>query len=162
MDGIRLFHKFRLGNIFLRCVLYYFQLNMQAVLRRLVCQMPKVSGYPVGSKNISFTSLMPSSIQGLDVTSKRLFGILSRTISSALGQPSSLLKPSIPLVNQLAGFKVKAVLKRRCKDCYFVTRHERMYVICPTHGRHKQMAMVEKPHNTWILTHATQGKKRPW
>lgn len=168
IDDIGLFHKFQQSlnkRIYAMCflyLLYYFQLNMQTILRRFVCQIPKVSGNPFTSNNILSGSLMSSSKHELDITSKRLFGMLSSTISSALGQPSSLLRPSVPLTNQLAGFKVKAVLKRRCKDCYFVTRHERMYVICPTHGRHKQMAMVEKPHNTWILTHATQGKKRPW
>uniref|UniRef100_G1K8R7 Ribosomal protein n=1 Tax=Anolis carolinensis TaxID=28377 RepID=G1K8R7_ANOCA len=38
----------------------------------------------------------------------------------------------------VAGMKTKGVLKRRCKDCFFVRRRGRMYVYCKTHPRHKQ------------------------
>lgn len=87
----------------------------------------------------------------------KFYHILSRTIS-----PLPMLTPTIPAIVQNCGFKVKGHLKRRCKDCYFVTREQRQYVICPTHPRHKQMAMKKKEKNTWILTHATQGKYREW
>ncbi|XP_039957507.1 39S ribosomal protein L36, mitochondrial [Bactrocera tryoni] len=73
-----------------------------------------------------------------------------------------LLTPFNSLLTQVAGFKVKGRLRRRCKDCYFVVRQERLYVICPTHPRHKQMAMKKREKNTWILTHATQSKVRPY
>ncbi|XP_037935908.1 39S ribosomal protein L36, mitochondrial [Teleopsis dalmanni] len=73
-----------------------------------------------------------------------------------------LLVPFNTLFNQVAGFKVKGRVRRRCKDCYIVTRQQRLYVICPTHPRHKQMSMKPKPHNTWLLTHATQSKIRPY
>ncbi|XP_038626409.1 39S ribosomal protein L36, mitochondrial [Tachyglossus aculeatus] len=36
------------------------------------------------------------------------------------------------------GFKTKGVLKKRCKDCYFVKRRGRWFVLCKTHPRHKQ------------------------
>ncbi|XP_044539788.1 39S ribosomal protein L36, mitochondrial [Gracilinanus agilis] len=36
------------------------------------------------------------------------------------------------------GFKTKAVLKKRCKDCYFVKRRGRWFVYCATNPRHKQ------------------------
>ncbi|XP_037906504.1 39S ribosomal protein L36, mitochondrial [Hermetia illucens] len=75
---------------------------------------------------------------------------------------SSLLRPTVPLVEQVAGFKVKGRLRRRCKDCYFVIRQERLYVICKTHPRHKQMAMKQRDYKSWILTHATQSKVRPY
>nr|CAD7456867.1 unnamed protein product [Timema tahoe] len=68
-----------------------------------------------------------------------------------------LLNSFVPMFIPVCGFKVKGKLKRRCKDCYFVMRQERLYVICKTHPRHKQMAMKKKEKNTWILTHATQG-----
>ncbi|XP_053665587.1 uncharacterized protein LOC128714732 [Anopheles marshallii] len=68
----------------------------------------------------------------------------------------------VPLLNFASGFKVKGRLKRRCKDCYFVMRQERLYVICKTHPRHKQMSMKKHDRNTWILTDATQGKIRAW
>nr|CAI5830440.1 unnamed protein product [Callosobruchus analis] len=41
-------------------------------------------------------------------------------------------------------------------------RENRLFVLCKTHRRHKQMAMRKDERNTWILTHATQGKVRPW
>uniref|UniRef100_A0A182P6C0 Ribosomal protein n=1 Tax=Anopheles epiroticus TaxID=199890 RepID=A0A182P6C0_9DIPT len=81
----------------------------------------------------------------------------------AVGSPSPLLSaPPVPFLNFVCGFKVKGRLKRRCKDCYFVMRQERLYVICKTHPRHKQMSMKKHDHNTWILTDATQGKVRAW
>lgn len=75
---------------------------------------------------------------------------------------TSLLSTSTPLVNLVCGFKVKGHCRRRCAHCYFVVRQERLYVICPKFPRHKQMAMKAKPHNTWLLTHASQSKVRPW
>ncbi|XP_050075856.1 uncharacterized protein LOC126563268 [Anopheles maculipalpis] len=76
--------------------------------------------------------------------------------------PHFLQARPIPLLNLVSGFKVKGRLKRRCKDCYFVMRQERLYVICKTHPRHKQMSMKKHDRNTWILTDATQGKVRAW
>lgn len=73
-----------------------------------------------------------------------------------------LLTPVSTILNQVAGFKVKGRLKRRCKDCYFVIRQQRHYVICPTHPRHKQMSMKKRDYKSWILTHATQSKVRPY
>jgi len=76
---------------------------------------------------------------------------------------SALLKPApLVLLSQICGFKVKGILKKRCKDCYFVVRGERSYVICKTHPRHKQMSMKQQEKKSWILTHATQSKVRPW
>ncbi|XP_034658756.1 39S ribosomal protein L36, mitochondrial [Drosophila subobscura] len=73
---------------------------------------------------------------------------------------TGLLTPASTLLQQVAGFKVKGRLKRRCKDCYIVVRQERGYVICPTHPRHKQMSMKKRDYKSWILTHATQSKER--
>ncbi|KAM9387635.1 large ribosomal subunit protein bL36m isoform 1-T1 [Phaethornis superciliosus] len=50
----------------------------------------------------------------------------------ALPPPPGLLPPL------LAGLKTKTKLKRRCKDCFIVRRHGRLYVLCKTHPRHKQ------------------------
>ncbi|XP_016971359.2 39S ribosomal protein L36, mitochondrial [Drosophila rhopaloa] len=80
--------------------------------------------------------------------------------TSGISQESGLLTPSFSLLQQVAGFKVKGNLKRRCKDCYIVVRQERGYVICPTHPRHKQMSMKKRDYKSWILTHATQSKER--
>jgi len=81
-------------------------------------------------------------------------------VTSGIPQGSGLLGPGSTLVQQVAGFKVKGNLKRRCKDCYIVVRQERGYVICPTHPRHKQMSMKKRDYKSWILTHATQSKER--
>lgn len=77
--------------------------------------------------------------------------------------PSTLTKPApnTQLI-QTCGMKVRGKVHRRCKDCFMVVKHERLYNLCPTHPRHKQMSMKKKPKNTWILTHATQSRIRPW
>lgn len=77
-------------------------------------------------------------------------------------QTINLLQPNVPSLWQACGFKVKGVLKKRCKDCYFVVRDSRRYVLCPTHGRHKLMSKLKYFKNRITLTHATQGKFRPW
>lgn len=102
----------------------------------------------------------------------RMFSGLSRIptpvtpqigVSAVLGVPSQLLQPTLnPLVQLANGFKIKGRLKRRCKDCYFVVRQERTYVMCKSHGRHKQMSMKKSEKNSWILTDATQSKFRAW
>uniref|UniRef100_A0A0F7Z4L7 Ribosomal protein n=1 Tax=Crotalus adamanteus TaxID=8729 RepID=A0A0F7Z4L7_CROAD len=38
----------------------------------------------------------------------------------------------------VAGMKCKMVIKKRCKDCYFVRRKGRLYIYCKTFPRHKQ------------------------
>jgi large subunit ribosomal protein L36 len=73
-----------------------------------------------------------------------------------------LLTPKVPILLPSSGFKVKKKLKRRCKDCYFVVRQRRVYVICETHPRHKQMSMKAPDKCNWILSHATQSPVRPW
>ncbi|NXL94589.1 RM36 protein, partial [Alectura lathami] len=47
-------------------------------------------------------------------------------------------RPLPGLLQLVAGLKTKTVLKRRCKDCYFVRRRGRLYVCCKTNPRHKQ------------------------
>lgn len=94
--------------------------------------------------------------------SSNLFHSLSKGYPQQITYKRQLLSPpSISFIPN-CGFKVKGILKRRCKDCYFVRRQDRLYVICETHPRHKQMQMVKKEKNTWILSHATQSKFRPW
>lgn len=48
---------------------------------------------------------------------------------------------TVPLPQPAAGFKTKAVLKKRCKDCYLVKRRGRWFVYCKTNPRHKQRQM---------------------
>lgn len=101
--------------------------------------------------------------------SLRNFSILScniinrnAPISASYPLTSSLLQPSSCLVIADRGMKQVGRVRRRCKDCYMMIRHERVYNFCKTHPRHKQMSMVKKPKNTWILTDATQSKRRAW
>lgn len=75
---------------------------------------------------------------------------------------TNLLNPLNVTLVPTCGFKIQGKLKRRCKDCYFVRREERLYVICKTHPRHKQMQVAKPEKMTWILSHATQGKFRSW
>ncbi|KAK2576829.1 hypothetical protein KPH14_005463 [Odynerus spinipes] len=76
---------------------------------------------------------------------------------------NSLLAPSsLPTINLVCGIKVKGQLRLRCQHCYYVARHERLYVMCKKHPRHKQTQLKKKEYKTWILTHATQSRIRPW
>ncbi|NXN96379.1 RM36 protein, partial [Rhinopomastus cyanomelas] len=38
----------------------------------------------------------------------------------------------------VAGLKSKTLLRKRCKDCFFVRRRGRLYIYCKTNPRHKQ------------------------
>lgn len=75
---------------------------------------------------------------------------------------TALLQPSMTTIVAQRGMKQVGNCKRRCKDCYFVVRQERLFVMCKTHPRHKQMSMKKRQRNTWILTDATQSTKRAW
>lgn len=75
---------------------------------------------------------------------------------------TTLLQPSTTAVVAHRGMKQVGNCKRRCKDCYFVVRQERLFVMCKTHSRHKQMSMKKRQRNTWILTDATQSPQRAW
>lgn len=74
----------------------------------------------------------------------------------------NILQPCTVMLTAQRGMKQVGNCKKRCKDCYFVVRNERLFVMCKTHPRHKQMAMKKRVHNTWILTDATQSEKRAW
>lgn len=74
----------------------------------------------------------------------------------------SFLQPVLPIYNSVCGLKAKGRLERRCKDCYFVCRQERWYVMCKTHPRHKQVKIKKRDYKTWILTSASQSPIRGW
>ncbi|KAJ8933774.1 hypothetical protein NQ314_013810 [Rhamnusium bicolor] len=119
-----------------------------------------------------YTIMLPIFRNVLFNVSKRVNSNSNLAISSAFHLLSKqsitnvpqqfFLKPVTQNVIQSCGFKVMGLVKRRCKDCYLVRRQERLYNICKTHPRHKQMSMVKDVRHTWILTHATQSKVRPW
>ena len=75
---------------------------------------------------------------------------------------TTLLQPPVMAITSQRGMKQVGNCKRRCKDCYYVVRQERLFVMCKTHPRHKQMSMKKRQKNTWILTDATQSIQRAW
>lgn len=127
-----------------------------------------------GLRTLTATSAIKSSARNFQMMVKPLPKSINETLTqspiagsvvspmSVTSGLQSLLLPASSLISQVAGFKVKGHLKRRCKDCYFVVRQQRHYVICPTHPRHKQMSMKKREYKSWILTHATQSKVRPY
>jgi len=74
----------------------------------------------------------------------------------------NLLQPILPVYNSICGLKTKVQLQLRCKDCYFVARKERWFVMCKKHPRHKQVQIKKKVYSTWILTSVSQNKIRGW
>ncbi|XP_055991303.1 large ribosomal subunit protein bL36m [Sorex fumeus] len=46
--------------------------------------------------------------------------------------------PALPCPAPAQTFKTKAVLRRRCRDCYLVKRRGRWYIYCKSNPRHKQ------------------------
>ncbi|EFN85818.1 39S ribosomal protein L36, mitochondrial [Harpegnathos saltator] len=88
---------------------------------------------------------------------------LNLTPNSLPDHSTSVILPCItPMYNSICSLKTRGVLQRRCKDCYFVSRHERLYVMCKSHPRHKQVQMKKREYKTWILTSVSQKKKRDW
>lgn len=75
---------------------------------------------------------------------------------------SAFLQPATPVYNSVCSLKTRGVLQLRCKDCYYVSRQERLYVMCKSYPRHKQVQMKKREYKTWILTSASQSKKREW
>lgn len=114
----------------------------------------------------------------LPLLSKRLISFVPKALTSSFTSvinrpihclqrctiPNSkpFMQPVLPLLVQKCGLKHKGKLKLRCKGCYFVVRKELFYVMCKVHPRHKQVQIHPKEHETWIVSHATQGVKRPW
>jgi len=60
------------------------------------------------------------------------------------------------------GFKVFGKVRKRCKDCYFVTRDQRLYNLCKTYQKHKQMSIRQTDKAYYILTGVQQKKQREW
>ncbi|XP_013361317.1 PREDICTED: 39S ribosomal protein L36, mitochondrial, partial [Chinchilla lanigera] len=50
--------------------------------------------------------------------------------------------PQPPPPPPALGFKTKAVLRKRCRDCYLVKRRGRWYVLCKSNPKHKQRQML--------------------
>ncbi|KAF0748306.1 mitochondrial ribosomal protein L36 [Aphis craccivora] len=81
--------------------------------------------------------------------------------------PQLLSVLNTPSVNGLSivpfrGFKVFGKVRKRCKDCYFVTRDQRLYNLCKTFQKHKQMSIRHQDKAYYILTSVQQKKQREW
>lgn len=147
---IKLIYIFILNSSIVCFSIIIFQFpNMFGQLRNLTRLLPVVCQTQIQSLNIFNAAL-------------RNFTSFRPMIQNAISPQQTLLQPSVNAVNVVRGMKQKGHLRLRCKDCYFVRRQERLYVMCKTKGRHKQMSMKTKPKNTWILTDATQSKLRAW
>lgn len=66
-----------------------------------------------------------------------LLGPPRATVTAGAAAAASLrscLQPAL-------GFKTKGVIKKRCRDCYFVKRRGRWFIYCKTNPKHKQRQM---------------------
>lgn len=100
-----------------------------------------------------------------NIVSRRICYIHNRQILTQAiinNDTSALLQPLLPMYYLIRGLKAKGRLQLRCKDCYFMCKEDRWFVMCKTHPRHKQVKQAKKEHKTWILTFASQSKVRDW
>ncbi|XP_004845198.1 39S ribosomal protein L36, mitochondrial [Heterocephalus glaber] len=75
-------------------------------------------------------------------TPRALFSGLAGAPGGAGPRAPLLLRSLRPPPPPALGFKSKAVLRKRCRDCYLVKRNGRWYVLCKTNPKHKQRQMV--------------------
>ncbi|ELK31245.1 39S ribosomal protein L36, mitochondrial [Myotis davidii] len=81
----------------------------------------------------------PRALSTLLLGPLRVAGPAGAEPSAAVASPLSC--QPLPFLQPTLGFKTKAVLKKRCRDCYRVKRRGRWYIYCKTHPRHKQRQM---------------------
>uniref|UniRef100_G3ML62 Large ribosomal subunit protein bL36m n=1 Tax=Amblyomma maculatum TaxID=34609 RepID=G3ML62_AMBMU len=85
-------------------------------------------------------------------------------LASTTGHWNNVLRPQFvaePIMQvAVRTFKDMDVLTKRCKDCYFKKGDDRWYVLCKTHGRHKQRQRLPDERHFWIVTHKTHGPKK--
>lgn len=74
----------------------------------------------------------------------------------------ALLQSSTPIYNAVCGLKMKTVLQRRCRHCILMYKNDRAFIKCKAKPRHNQVERKKKEYNTWILTSASQSKRREW
>lgn len=98
-----------------------------------------------------------------------LRSLFTNTIRSTIlnNTPKILSINQLPAVTGLSlipsrGFKVFGKVRRRCKDCYIVTRDQRVYNLCKVHQKHKQMSIRHTDKAYYILTGVQQKKRREW
>uniref|UniRef100_A0A6M2CLX7 Large ribosomal subunit protein bL36m n=1 Tax=Rhipicephalus microplus TaxID=6941 RepID=A0A6M2CLX7_RHIMP len=93
-------------------------------------------------------------------TATRKFSALSASASQQKKASTLPLVTETPLQVAVRTFKDLDVLTKRCKDCYFKKGDDRWYVLCKTHGRHKQRQRLPDERHFWIVTHKTHGPRK--
>lgn len=90
----------------------------------------------------------------------RAFSALAATTSrhNNVVSPPSIKHSALQI--SVRTFKDMDVLTKRCKDCYFKKGDDRWYVLCKTHGRHKQRQRLPDERHFWIITHKTHGPRK--
>ncbi|XP_054286107.1 39S ribosomal protein L36, mitochondrial [Macrosteles quadrilineatus] len=83
-------------------------------------------------------------------------------VNSVTQVAKTLLQPVLPTLNFVNGFKMRYAVKRRCRDCWLEIRDGRIYNLCLTHPRHKQMGLKTHDKKKRILTWAGMSKRRAW
>lgn len=135
---------------------------------------PSIRGsvYKLCSSQSQIASMLPkvNLLQPAKIAQPRCFHMLApiltntraNTFLTQQNTPKMLAAPSLPQLIQTCGMKSKDSVRRRCQDCYLVVRQGILYNMCKTHPRHKQMKKHLKAKFTWMLSHASQSKVRPW
>lgn len=116
--------------------------HLASSLSRQVAQMSQL--------NLAFSSPVTSAFRCICTlttaprtllpSSARISSIQAPSFDSSAHCGSSLLGQCqhLPCLQPAAGMKTKSALKKRCKDCFFVVRRGRLFVVCKTNPRHKQ------------------------
>ncbi|TKR95867.1 hypothetical protein L596_009979 [Steinernema carpocapsae] len=73
-------------------------------------------------------------------------GILNRLVAGGASVVRSSARQLLGVENakvqqHICGFKVRSMLKLRCRHCFFIRVEGRLHVECPVHPRHKQREM---------------------
>lgn len=125
----------------------------------------------IGPKSPLFSGFLPRLAAGTVNTAN--FSMFDSKITE-----TRFLLPKNVMVTPLCGLKIKGnvltelflnfrnvfvgQMRLRCKDCYYVRKEGRLYVMCNSFPRHKQTHLVKREKFTWIFSHACQSQLRPY
>lgn len=125
---------------------------------------PKVFNNDILCQNYRYSSAILSSYHKLCQPTDSPLNVRKQQYHSLRQNQSLELMPQIQTSSLIfiRTFKMRMVLKRRCRDCYFAYEDGRKMVLCNTHPRHKQKQIMPPAKSKWILTHATSGTRRRW
>ncbi|XP_076029959.1 mitochondrial ribosomal protein L36 isoform X2 [Oratosquilla oratoria] len=141
-------------------------LNSSFTWFRFVTRMNVLSWLMPRGVTGSFRTVLQTSCRSFHVlNSMKSTSGSSFTVTPGTGYALSnttIAQPQLPTLVPACGMKQVGKVQKRCADCYLVMRKGRLYNMCKTKPRHKQMSMVKKEKNTWVITHASMSPKRPW